>query len=112
MSNQGIRYSPTAKSFLYADPHYIEVEKMTFVYIGDERYLGCTSKYAQIKDISWYYDLNKNGNYDTKFVKVTYSGLILKTSFYDNPYPVALKNYNNPIGESLSLKIGNCYFDL
>ena len=85
-------YSARAGDKLMAAPMYTTKEKFTYVYVGNQAYLGTKSYYSKIDSISWYFyysKYHKQCNYKTSAPKTVYS------ENYKNPDPKALIYYGS-----------------
>lgn len=104
-------YSPADGDFLEAAPSFTCKEKFTYVYIGDDYYLGTKSYRAQIKSISWRLYLDSvNRDYQKRRVY----NRIITTEHYNRPDEAAINSYSDggTIDEPPTFNIGKAVFSV
>lgn len=101
----------TAKSGdkLQAAPAFTSKEKFTYVYIGDQYFLGTKSYYTKLETISWY--LYSSAKHKQKMKKRTYNKVYYSAN-YKSPDNKALIYYRDGgyIDQPPTLEIGNARF--
>lgn len=103
--------SPSGSDFLEAAPTYTCKEKFTYVYVGDQYFLGTKSYCSTINSIFWRLYLADTHKTYTKTINCN---SVYKTSCYDSPDDKAIVYFGNGgyMEDRPSIKIGPITFDL
>lgn len=112
LCDQNEVYEAEAGDKLDATPLYVVKDKMSYVYVGGEAFLGYTTQSVQIKSIAWYACMKFDGKHQEQRTGVVkYPNFVKKSKNYDNPHPKAYKNWQDPASDKgVILKIANGKF--